>query len=930
MRRFGPLALAAALACLWPGGAVAADTTTPTPEQIELFKQLPPDQQQRLMEQYGLDATQLETGAPPTRDVSSPELVQPRTPVFGDSTAMQMPDSALVAQGPAASAMPGEKLHFAAEDVEVRQAFSNFLEEGAPLAVNTELQPFGYDLFAGSPTTFAPATDVPVGPDYVIGPGDEIHVQLYGKTSLSVDLTVDRDGLIAFPELGPIAVAGQSFAELRESLLREVDKRMIGVEASITLGRLRSIRIFALGEVFRPGSYTVSGLSTLTNALFAAGGVKEIGSLRRIQLKREGQLVSTLDLYDLLMKGDTSGDARLLPGDVIFVPPVGPRVGVAGEVKRPARYELVGKVTATEILDLAGGLTARAYTPLLQLDRYQGDRRVSEDFPLAEAGKWSLRDGDLLKVFPVTGQEEGVVWLDGNVRRPGKRQFARGMRLLDLVGNIDDLLPETHFAYGLIERESPVNRETEYLAFDLGAALLDGDATANIALQDRDKVFVFHRAYFREQPKVKVRGRVQEQGEYAFRKDMHVMDLILAAGGLLRDSWLQEAELFRTDPLTLDVTKIPLDLRRVMDADPRQNIALQDLDDLMVHSIWEFKDPQRVEILGEINYPGVYPRFEGMRVSDLIFAGGSLREEAFRERAELTRYAIIDGERRELQHVSLDLRSILAGEPEADVFLKPYDRVLIRRISNWRTDEVVKVEGEVTFPGSYPIEEGERLSGLIERFGGFLERAYLPAVVFTREDVRLLQQEQFDRMADQLEADLARMAIQVTPRENTQESTKRQVALESGQRLATALRTAQATGRLVIHLSDLEKQSGSDWDLVLKDGDRLIVPKKPNYVMVIGEVHNPTAFQFHDDMKAKDLVKQAGGETRFADTKRAYVVRADGSVTRGLGTRMNPGDVVVVPETLERFSGMQFMLDVSQVLYQLGLAAASAKTVGAF
>ncbi|MBM4118270.1 hypothetical protein FJ251_11125, partial [bacterium] len=629
-------ALLAAALCLLAAVALAQGPT-PTPEQLEMLRQLSPEQRAKLIADYGLDPSLLDQpGAAAARDASAPELVAPRKPAFAADTT-PVP-SALPPAPPLEKLPAGEGL---AGQAELRQAFANFLSGSAPLAVDERLRPYGYDLFAGAPSTFAPATDIPVGPDYVIGPGDELHVQLYGKTNLSTDLIVDRDGLIAFPELGPIPVAGQSFAELRENLQREVGKRMIGVAASITLGRLRSIRIFALGEVFRPGSYTVSGLATLTNALFAAGGVTEIGSLRKIELRRAGELVSRLDLYDLLMEGDTSADARLQPGDVIFVPPVGPMVGVAGEVKRPARYELMGKGDAGELIALAGGLTASAHTELIQLDRFENGSRVSVDFSLAAAARWPLKDGDLLKVFPITGQEEQVVWLAGNVRRPGKRQFVDGMRLLDLVGGPDDLLPETHFPYGLIERENPLDREPEYLAFDLGAALLDGDPLADLALRDRDRVFVFHRAYFREQPKVKVRGRVQEPGEYVFRKDMQVLDLLLAAGGLLRDAWLAEAELFRTNPASLDVTRIPLDLRGVLAGDPTQNLVLQDLDELMVHSIWEFKQPQTVEVLGEVNYPGNYPRFEGMRVSDLIFAGGSLTEEAYREKAELTGYAII-------------------------------------------------------------------------------------------------------------------------------------------------------------------------------------------------------------------------------------------------------------------------------------------------
>jgi protein involved in polysaccharide export with SLBB domain len=349
-----------------------------------------------------------------------------------------------------------------------------------------------------------------------------------------------------------------------------------------------------------------------------------------------------------------------------------------------------------------------------------------------------------------------------------------------------------------------------------------------------------------------------------------------------------------------------------------------------VHSIWEFREEDTVEIMGEVNAPGTYPLSRGMRISDLVFAGGNLRETAYRQEAELTRYEIVDGERRELHHVVVDLAGILAGSADADLRLQPYDRLLIRRIKNWRRDEVVVVSGEVAFPGSYPIEEGERLSNLVERFGGFLEDAYLPAAQFHRVDIRVLQEQQLSRMADQLESDLARLSVPPQRGMSASEAAQRQAALESGAQLAEELRLTEATGRMVIKLATAEELAGTDQDLVLADGDRLHVPKKPDFVAVMGQVNNPTAFQFESGKRASHFIRLAGGITDFGDRGETYVVKANGSVKPGTGTRIDPGDVIVVPESLSRFDGMQFLLDISQVLYQIGLAAASAYTVGLF
>jgi len=892
---------------------------------LDLLKDLPAAEQEKLLREYGLPPSGGDTA--PDRDVSTPQVMLPREQLPSEFEAAVARESALEKdEGP----VPPPLEVLTGEALEIQRAFENFLAESQPLEVDRQLVQFGYELFAGAPTTFAPATDIPVSSDYIIGPGDEIHIQLYGRTSLSKDLIVDRDGQVSFPELGPIIVAGLTFREMKDLLGREVENRMIGVDVSVSMGRLRSIRIFVLGDVFSPGSYTVSGLSTLTNALFASGGVRKIGSLRRVQLKRGGSVVTEMDLYDLLTKGDTSDDARLMPGDVLFVPTVGPLAAVAGEVLRPAIYEMNGPMTVRELIDLAGGLRATAFTDLIQLERIEDARHIIYDLTLDEAREWTLEGGDLVKVYPVRSGDELAVFLAGNVVRPGKRQHFEGMRLLDLLSSPKDLLPETFFSYGLIERENEINRESEYLAFDLGAALLDSVPEANIGLAPRDRVYVFHRAHFRDIPRVSVRGEVRSPGLYEFKKDMRILDLVLAAGGLTPDAWIGEAGLFRTEPRTMQVDRISADLERVIANDPSENIVLWDKDELAVHSIWEFRETDTVEVLGEVNGPGVYPLSRGMRVSDLVFAGGNLRETAYRQEAELTRYEVVDGERRELHHVVIDLHAVLAGADDADLELEPYDRLLIRRIKNWRRDEVVRVSGEVAFPGSYPIEEGERLSDLIERFGGFLEDAYLPAAVFQRREIGTLQAEQLDRMSDQLDADLARLSVADPRSMSGFELSRRQAALESGAQLSEELRNTVATGRMVISLGRADDIRGTDYDLVLADGDILRVPKKPDFVMVMGQVNNQTAFQLEKRKSAGHFIGLAGGMTMFGDKGKTYVVKCDGSVKMGTRTRVEPGDVIVVPENLERFDGMQFLLDMSQVLYQLGLAAASAYTIGLF
>jgi polysaccharide biosynthesis/export protein len=385
-------------------------------------------------------------------------------------------------------------------------------QDAVERAFKQQLRQFGYDLFAGTPTTFAPATDIPVPADYVVGPGDIFEVQLFGKENEQYSLVVSRDGRINFPQLGAITVAGARFSDVRADLERRVAEQMIGVKANIGMGELRSIRVFVLGDVTRPGSYTVSSLSTMTNALFVSGGIRPIGSLRNVQLKRNGRVVTRLDLYDLLLRGDTSEDMRLQPGDVIFVPPIGQTAGVAGEVRRPAIYELRGEKTVAQLVEIAGGLMPTAVPRLSQLERLdargnvtlvdvdldsylspQGGKRSAPKAP-GEGPATALADGDVLRVYPALDRMDGVVLLAGHVKRPGGVAWHERMRLTDLLANPEQLLPQADLEYVVVRREERPLAKVMVFSTRLSAAWTDPQSDANVLLEPRDQVFVFRQS----------------------------------------------------------------------------------------------------------------------------------------------------------------------------------------------------------------------------------------------------------------------------------------------------------------------------------------------------------------------------------------------------------------------------------------------------
>lgn len=939
-----------------------ADAQTPSPEQVEAFRNLTPEQQRAVMQSMGAGTGSATVGPQPDRQLEFPQTVRPRRDT-DDSTSEERSADGVVRQprlqggstillslelrlferspeeerlqreqqagsqsatGPQ-PAIPGQRQNIAAggqqgaqgqqpvrkqiersdeetdrlEDLRTRILRRNpykldkwgilNLPELGPIPLggltveqardrlaaeaifqefhvdvlflplrpvgSEALKPFGYDLFAGLTSTFAPATDVPVPAEYVVGPGDTIEVQLTGNLKGRYALVVGRDGQVNFPELGPIAVSGQRFDEVREMLTGRVAEQMIGTQASISIGELRSIRVFVLGDAETPGSYTVSGLSTITNALFVSGGVKKIGSLRNIELKRNGNTVARLDLYDLLLKGDTRGDARLLPGDVIFIPPVGATVGLSGEVRRPAIYELKGQTSAAELIELGGGLTPEADVRLATLERVNDQRqRVTVNVDLTQA-RGPLRSGDTLRIPAIRPVLENSISLDGFVYRPGEFEFRPGMRLTDVLPSLDELRPNADRHYVLIRRELPPDRKIDVFSADLARAIAFPNSESNFELAPRDRIYVFD----------------MESGR----------DRIIEP--LMRELQIQSG----------------------IDEPTRQ-----------------------VSVAGKVKVPGTYPYEPGMRVADLLRAGGTLDESAYGRQAELTRYVVENGEARRAELIEIDLRRAIEGDPASNIALQPFDYLVIKEVPLWATQEEVEIRGEVRFPGKYPIHRGETLRSVMQRVGGLTDLAFVQGSVFTRVELRERERKQIETLATRMQSDLAQFSLQ-TAQETGKDAGQ---ALTIGESLLADLRNAKPVGRLVIDLDrSMSAEPGSEQDIVLKDGDRLVVPRVTQEVTVIGEVQSTTSHLYSPSLMRDDYIQMSGGLTARADDDRIYVVRADGSVVAnagkswfgGEGASIRPGDTIVAPLDTERMRPLPFWTAVTTIIYNLAISAAA-------
>jgi protein involved in polysaccharide export with SLBB domain len=598
----------------------------------------------------------------------------------------------------------------------------------------------------------------------------------------------------------------------------------------------------------------VSGLATATTALFASGGVKPIGSLRNIEIRRDGSLVRKLDLYDVLLRGNTENDVRLQTGDAVFVPPVGATVGIDGAVRRPAIYELTKERTTSDLIVLAGGLNSAADDGSVTLERIERghDRRMFRiDLRTPEGRAFVLQDGDIVRVGTISPVVDNAITIEGHVYRPGTIAFHTGIRLSEVLGSADALRPRADLHYILIRREAQDRAKVSVFSADLAAALAHPGSDDDVTLSPRDRI--------------------------------HVFDL--------------------TSPRDQVVSPLLDEMSR--QAKPSEPMAV-------------------AEVTGRVNAPGRYPLDTGMRVADLLRAGGGLQDAAYSLTAELTRYQVVGGERRRSDLQVVDIAAIASGDSAANLELRPYDVLTIQETPEWGRIENITLRGEVQFPGTYRIRRGESLRSVLKRAGGLTPLAFPEGAVFTREELKQRERQQLDRLADRMQADIAALSLQAS---QTTPGAAESVA--AGRGLLDQLRSAKPVGRLVIDLTKIVNGAGGpDSEVTLRNGDELIVPRLTQEVTVLGEVQSPTSLLYRPGLRRDEAIELSGGTTARADRARIYVVRADGSVvatpSRWFGSRsteVRPGDTVVVPFDAEKMRPLPMWTAITTIIYNLAIAA---------
>lgn len=803
---------------------------------------------------------------------------------------------------------------------------------------------FGVDILSnGLRDAAAIPMDLPVGPDYVVGPGDSLAIDLWGGISQRMLRVVDRQGRIALPEAGPILVSGRTIGEVQLAVQQELRSQYRDTSADVSLSRLRTIRVYVVGEVAEPGAYDISSLSTPLNALVAAGGITPYGSLRALKHYRGKQLIEVVDAYDLLLRGVSSDAKRLENGDSLLVPSVGSQVTIEGMVRRPAIYELHGEGNLRDALELAGGVLPAAALQHVEVERLIAHQKRTmfsldlshEDGDESNNGKlqsFQVQDGDRIHIFPIAPYNEQAIYLQGHVLRPGRYSYHDGMRLNDLVNSYSDLLPEPAASYAEIIRLNPPDFHPTVESFNLADALANKETAPK--LMPLDTVRIFGRFDFEPAPTVSIDGEVREPGRYATSGQSRFRDAIYLAGGVTEAAAMDSTQLFRTGK-DGSLKILSVNLKEALAGDPSGDVLLQPNDHIIVHRNAARVDPPTVYAKGDVAKPGRYPLTSDMRLIDLVQAAGGIKTSADRQNAILIHQSRSPEGNSVQSTENINLAAAMAGEAAADRPLANGDVLTIRRAPGW--DDLgasVTVRGEVMHPGTYGIRSGDSLADVLARAGGLAPEAYPYGTVLTRTAVREIELKTHGQLVARVQAEAAQ--LKSLPENDADQKNAKLSAVAQTETTLAQLEANLPIGRVVIHSpatpKGFEKAASQ---IPLRGGDVVQIPKKANYVLVNGQVFNATAVSYVREQSAKWYLSQAGGLTQLADKNAVFVIRANGSVlaaknsgTLWSGDPLNavllPGDTIIVPEKAPKIGNRNWtpLIQTAQVATSVVLAVA--------
>jgi len=877
---------------------------------------------------------------------------------------------------------------------------SDFTETPQKNISSEPLAYFGYDFFIKDYPVYNDMKSLPIPYNYVIGPNDNIKVIFFGNTNLTQNLKVTRDGDIFIPKIGPVSVVGLSFSQLSQKIEDIVFNQLTGTKVNITLGALRSIDIFVLGEAREPGMYTVTGLSSLTNAIFKSGGIETTGSLRNIQVKRKGKIVKVFDFYELLLNGDTSNDIRLLQGDVVFIPSKEKTIGISGEVARPGIYELKENEKLGDLIRYAGNLKPKASIKTAFLERIAKDLNGFTLVPLKSQNldTFNLSNGDVIRMSPIVDNLQNAILLKGHIQKPGFHPWFEGMRISDLLKGPRDLLSMTDINYLLIQREDPINQKMDYLQADLETVFSNPDSIENIELKERDELLLLpslllanqitttlvedqyvldektnqisleenewtsmtylRKSLVEETEQLEIRDQYSSDPELA-RQELNTMKLsnrfyeysinkycsipedlvikvITATGYQLEQTIpLDQLQNIKTaEALDALQRKIKEDTEREKDnegefvknipniiTDLCRNELLSDALDIIKRQTDPSNQEKTITVFGNIHFPGTYPLTKNMTLAAAIKAAGGFKQSTYESEIELSR----SNNRGKKYSVS---NSFLTLDSKAmDTALQGLDIINIKEISS--EVQTVRIEGEVYFAGTYPISENQTLSEIIQRAGGITDYGDINATVFQRESIKEAEIERLRHAQDELKR---KILLSSQAGGLGQESLDSKAIGQLTQLIVGSSDEEDAVGRLVVDLESILE--GSIDDIFLEHNDSIYIPRTQQSVTVMGEVFVANSHLFKKDLTLEDYLQLSGGVNDYSDPDNTYLIKSNGRIIspsqissggffRSSTSLIEPGDTIVVPLQVQPFSSIRATTEITQIIYQMALAAAA-------
>jgi polysaccharide biosynthesis/export protein len=801
---------------------------------------------------------------------------------------------------------------------------------------------YAHDLFDRNNNSLNSNISAPVPGNYSLGTGDALNILMFGNFDYETILIVDREGVIKLPRLGAITIAGLTFDQARNLIEKRVAEQMIGTKVAISMGRIRSIDVFMAGEVSKPGSYSMSGLSSVMEAMIIAGGVSEIGSIRNIQIYRDGENINSFDIYELMTNGLISGDIRLRSGDIIFVPIANKEVSIDGAIRRPARYELLANETISDLLKYSGGLTSRAYQRQVLLERYNpiDDLPTNIDIDLSDKSqnKFELMDGDILRVADVSSQQKNKIILRGAVYRPGSYGWEEGIRLSDIISDINaDLQPSVDVSFAMIvSRKDNRSLDVEAHGISLLRAIENPGSNFDPLLKPFDEILIFN-----------VSNKIDEQffdiSELEAERSKILEASMMRSEVYLRSIQAKQIELSGASNAEEDLPEdegslddgsneneyLSLNQKQLEDLLDEYNYQLSTRTALLKPILDKLKTQansqnpiQVVSVSGAVRSPGTYPLLHDNSIEMLLLMAGGLRDDAFLDKAEVRKIINTTGKPSKIEFLQINLNDYLIDNGSETKFkLGSRDHLRVNSIPDWNPLDSIEVVGEVLYPGTYLLGINETLSSVINRAGGLTTESFPPGAYFTRESVKETERAQLSSLADTIRRDQVSRAL-------TLEANTNPFDVENVEKGIDGLLATEVAGRLIVDLPGILSGEVNS-DIVLQGGDKINIPKKTNAVTVVGEVRRAGSFVFKQGLDFDDYIQLSAGMTDRANQKAIYVIKANGSVDRiGVSRKkwlnfkssdfadIDPGDTVVVPLKSSYQTPLNLYSQVSSVVFQ--------------